>query len=103
MVTKAPIFAEVQYFFRAKLHGNEETLALVSTYSPPEPVLLTESSGALMVCKYRGISSLEVIRVKNIISCIAMVPFKDPHDGRFFVCEKMGLDMACLGGMQENE
>ena len=56
-----------------------------------------------MVCKYQGVSSLEVILVKQIISCVAMVPFKQPHDGRFFVCEKMGLDMAFLGSIQENE
>ncbi|KAF8156749.1 hypothetical protein B0H34DRAFT_658247, partial [Crassisporium funariophilum] len=96
-------FAEVQYFFRAKLHENEETFALISRYGPPDPILLTESSGALMVCQYKGITSLEVILVKEIISRIAMVPFKQPHDGQFFVCEKMGLDMAFLGGIQEDE
>lgn len=32
-----------------------------------------------------------------------MVPFKEPHDGRFFVCEKMGLDIAFLGGYEEPE
>jgi len=56
-----------------------------------------------MVCQYRGIASLEVISVKNITSCIAMVPFREPQDGRFFVCEKMGLDMAFLAGSQEDK
>lgn len=32
-----------------------------------------------------------------------MVPFKEPHDGRFFVCEKMGLDVAFLGDYEEPE
>jgi hypothetical protein len=78
-------------------------LALVSIYSTPDPILLEESSGALLVCRYKGIASLEVISVKHIASCIAMVPFKDPDDGRCFVCEKMGLDVAFLAGSQEVE
>jgi hypothetical protein len=64
---------------------------------------LAESSAALIVCQYRGIASLEVILVKNIISCIAMIPFTEPHDGRFFVCEKMGLDVTFLGGSQQED
>lgn len=30
-----------------------------------------------------------------------MVPFKDPEDGSFFVCEKTGLEVAFLGGVRE--
>ncbi|KAF8971770.1 hypothetical protein BDZ97DRAFT_1650914, partial [Flammula alnicola] len=96
-------FAEVQYYFQAELAEQTETLALVSTYGPPNPQLLEESSGALLVCQYQGIASLEVISVKNIVSCVAMVPFKNPEDGRFFVCEKTGLEVAFLGGAEENE
>ena len=29
-----------------------------------------------------------------------MVPFMDPPDNRFFVCEKMGLEVAYLGGAE---
>lgn len=82
---------------------NTEALALISEYGIPDPVLLEESSGALIVCQYWGAASLSVIPAKNIISCLAMVPFKEPHDGRFFVCEKMGLDVAFLGGYEELE
>ncbi|KAF8816949.1 hypothetical protein BYT27DRAFT_7247837 [Phlegmacium glaucopus] len=100
-VIKHPTFAEVQYFFQGKVHGNEETLALVSIYGTPDPILLEESSGALAVCQYKGIAALEVVAVKPIASCIAMVPFKELGDGRYFVCEKMGLDIAFLAGSQE--
>ena len=103
MTTKSPSFGEVQYFFQAKIQENTETLALISSYGSPDPTLLTESSGALMVCQYRGVASLEVICVKKIASCIAMVPFTAPPDGRFFVCEKVGLAVAFLGSAQEEE
>ena len=32
-----------------------------------------------------------------------MIPFKNPEDNFFFVCNKMGLDVAFLGGAQEVE
>ncbi|KAF8811838.1 hypothetical protein BYT27DRAFT_7221332 [Phlegmacium glaucopus] len=78
-----------------------KTLALVSIYGTPDPILLEESSGVLAVCQYKGIAALEVVAVKQIASCIAMVPFKEPGDRRYFVCEKMGLDIAFLAGSQE--
>lgn len=96
-------FAEVQYFFQIEMGGEILTVALISKFGPPDPNLLAASSGALMVCQYQGVASLEVIQINKIISCIAMVPFTDPPDGRFFVCEKMGLDMAFLGGIQEQD
>ena len=64
---------------------------------------MAKSSGTLMVCQYQGIALLEVIPVKIITSCIAMVPFQEPQDGRFFICEKMGLDMTFLAGLQEDK
>lgn len=74
---------------------------MVSVYSEPDSALLAESSGALVVCQYRGIAALEIISIKQIASCIAMVPFKNAIDGRFYLCEKMGLDIAFLAGAQE--
>lgn len=70
-------------------------------FDDPDPHLLQESSGALVVCKYRGNNSLEVIPAKTISTCIAMIPFKTPEENLFFVCNKMGLDVAFLGGAQE--
>ncbi|KAF8156693.1 hypothetical protein B0H34DRAFT_658155, partial [Crassisporium funariophilum] len=94
---------EVQYFFQARINEHNKTLALISQFSLPNANLLAKSSGALIVCQYRGIALLVVISVKNIISCIAMIPFTEPQDGRFFVCKKRGLDVAFLGGLQEYE
>jgi hypothetical protein len=31
-----------------------------------------------------------------------MIPFLDPPDDRFFVCEKMGLAVSYLGGAEEH-
>jgi len=98
-----PEFAEVQYFFLAKVKGVEKGVALISCYSAPDPGLRASSSGALLVCQYKGMVSLEVILVKNIVSCIAMIPFPGHGDRKHFVCEKMGLDVAFLSGSQEPE
>jgi hypothetical protein len=102
MVTAA--FGEVQFFFQLKINnGEEETVALTSVFGNPDPRLLQESSGALIVCEYQGNNSLEIIPVKTISTCIAMILFKNPEDNLFFVCSKMGLDVAFLGGAQEVE
>ena len=98
-----PEFAEVQFFFQVFIQGTEQTVALISKYSSPDEEFLDMSSGALLVCRYSGMAALEVISVKNIASCVAMVPFKEPEDSHFFVCEKMGLEVAFLGGAREEE
>lgn len=96
-------FGEVQFFFQLKIGDIEEMVALISVFGNPDQHLLQESSGALLVCEYRGNNSLEVIPVKTISTCITMIPFKNPEDNRFFVCNKMGLDVAFLGAAQEVE
>ena len=45
-------FGEVQFFFQLKIDNREETVALISVFGNPDPHLLQESSGALIVCKY---------------------------------------------------
>lgn len=79
-----------------------KTFALVSIYSAPDELLLSKSSGALAVCKYKGSLGLKVIPSSSILSVVGMVPFpagKDEED--FFLVEKLGLDMAHLGGHDE--
>lgn len=84
------------------MNNNVETLALISRYDAPDTQLVKASSGALLVCRYRGnATALDVIPVTNIVSCIAMVPFKN-QENMFFVCEKMGLEVAFLGGEGED-
>jgi hypothetical protein len=80
------------------------TLAMVSCYSSPDQTLLEISYNTLRSCTYLGQSGLMVVDVKQISSVIAMVPHK-PFDGdfvqRYFVVEKPGLEVACLGGVEE--
>ncbi len=79
-----------------------KTCALISLYSPPDKFLMEKSYGALAVCKYRGLSSLKVILSSSIMSVVAMVPFPaDEDDNSFFLVEKLGLEMAHLGGHDE--
>jgi len=45
-----------------------------------------------------------VVDMKNINSVIAMVPHKPFNGGsiqQYFVVEKPGLEVACLGGVEE--
>lgn len=78
-------------------------LALVSVYSHPNVALLEQSSGALWACCYSGQETLEVIPINNIRSCVAMPPLNEPADDWVFVCEKMGLEVAEMGGAQEED
>jgi len=77
-------------------------LALVSVYGQPDPDLLHDSSQALWVLTYHGNDALKVIDIKSISTCVAMIPFTKPPDGRFFVCKKMGLEVAYLADTQED-
>ncbi|KAH7905890.1 hypothetical protein BJ138DRAFT_1072332, partial [Hygrophoropsis aurantiaca] len=98
-------FGEVQYYFYTKVAGRHIPVALVSLYSAPDKDLLRRSHQTLWVCKYQGIGALQVIDVKSIVSVVAMVPF--PHSDEvggsssFFVAEKPGLEVAYLGGVEE--
>jgi len=99
------IFAEVQYYFCLQLKDNTEvTLAMVSCFSSPNKTLLDVSYNTLRSCTYLGQDGLMVIDVKYINSVIAMVPHQ-PFGGdsvqRYFVVEKPGLEVACLGGVEE--
>ncbi|KAF9035570.1 hypothetical protein BJ165DRAFT_1305203, partial [Panaeolus papilionaceus] len=73
--TSAPHFGEVQYFFQANQHGQVGAFAVISEFSAPDAELAIASNGALLVCKYQGSCCLRVIKVANIVSGIAMVPF----------------------------
>ncbi|KAJ6553783.1 hypothetical protein DFH09DRAFT_1085534 [Mycena vulgaris] len=83
-------YAEVQFFFQAKLDNKLVALALVSPYSAPDQRLLEESSNTLWV-----------IRAKTISSVVGMVPFDAA--GRVFAVHKMGLDVASMSGPVEDD
>lgn len=87
------------FYLRLEIDGILRTLAMVSLYTLPDPVITERSSGALLVCGYEGDAGLVIVDVKAIVSVIAMVPFV--QDDRinveleqFFVVEKPGLDFA---------
>ena len=87
------------------MDDTEVTLAMVSCYSSPDPTLLTNSYNTLQSCIHLHQGGLMVVDVKEIHSVIAMVahcPFARESVQRYFVVEKPGLEVASLGGMDEN-
>ncbi|KAH9855134.1 hypothetical protein C2E23DRAFT_724630 [Lenzites betulinus] len=109
------IFAEVQYFFRYTIDNKPCALALVSVYSDPDPAILNESMNTLLACTYRGNRALRVINVTEIMAVVTMIPLpitraESEHPNtdamygeRYFVVEKVGLDVALMGGaVQDN-
>ena len=99
------IFAEVQYYFCLQLEDNMEvTLAMVSCFYSPNKTLLDISYNTLRSCTYLDQGSLMVIDVKYISLVIVMVPhqpFGEDSVQWYFVVEKPGLEVACLGGAEE--
>lgn len=81
------------------IDGETRTIAMISLYSIPDPVLIERSSGALVVCGYEGDPCLVVLDVKAIQSVVAMVPFTQDdrmmeNPDQYFVVEKPGLNFA---------
>lgn len=84
-------------------------LAMVSVFSAPDEAIRRETNSVLLACRYQGAASREVVAIKDIVSVVAMVPLpmrreeaEDPHSAelyseRYFVVEKLGLDMAWIG------
>jgi hypothetical protein len=82
------------------------TLALILMYSEPDPWLHNVSNDTLFSCTKQGNNGLRVVDVKSILLVIAMVPHhpvipgKDVEE-RYFVVEKIGLEMVGIGGFRE--
>jgi len=89
---------EIQFFFCTKTGEEELPFALISLFTAPDATLLAQSHGTLWSCRYQGEAELRVIPAKSIISVVAMVPHKGDH---FFLAEKPGLEVAWLGGVEE--
>lgn len=83
--------------------GETRTLAVVSKYSSPDPELFEESFGTLWAFKKQmpGEEVLTVIDVKDISSVVCIAPLPRGTDGMHFLCEKPGLDVAQMGGLDE--
>lgn len=96
--------AEVRFYFRLTVkvenQMQELTLACVSCYSHPHEGLLQASQGTLWSCTHLG--AVKVVDVKSITAVIAMVPHEPfPGEKCFFLVEKPGLDVATIGGKDE--
>jgi len=92
-------FMEAHFFFHATVEGIEETLALGSLYSLVDGPRRKHTHGALIVCRYGGESTLVVIRAKDILSVVALVPCKQQDGGspQVYLVEKFGFGVVDTG------
>ncbi|KAJ7305437.1 hypothetical protein DFH08DRAFT_721220 [Mycena albidolilacea] len=93
------LYGEVQFFFQATILDKEETLALISIYSPPNAALLAKSFHTVAECDYFGEDNLRVIKATQIQAGIGMIPIG--NHGKYFVAEKLGLDILSMGGAED--
>ncbi|OBZ79028.1 hypothetical protein A0H81_01464 [Grifola frondosa] len=112
-------FGEVQYYFRVKPYDHLEaiTLAMVKLYSDPDSLLQDASYGTVLSVTWREENRLVAINVKEIEAVVGMVPHTQAldravHSGqvshitkpgeRFFVVQKLGLDVTYMAGITES-
>ncbi|KAM5540305.1 hypothetical protein V8D89_006124 [Ganoderma adspersum] len=104
-------FAEVQYYMWLRVGEEIQALALVSYFGAPNQSLLDLSYGTMWSCSPGGDSALGIIDVRKIESVVAMIPHPKPImacpgdldlSGMFCVVEKPGLEVAVLGGVEED-
>ena len=74
-------------------------IALVTLYSPPQPDIFQESFGVVVSSTKLGNASLCAIKVTAIHSVVGMIPHRinlleGVQEDRYFLVEKMGLDLA---------
>jgi hypothetical protein len=55
-----------------------------------------------MACHHQGDAGLRVVDVKSITSIVAMVPLGPTDKNQYFVVEKLGLNVAHMGGLDED-
>ncbi|KAF8155447.1 hypothetical protein B0H34DRAFT_644038, partial [Crassisporium funariophilum] len=91
-------FAKVQFYFHGMINDSRQPLALVSLLSEPDPTLLQESHHTVYSVR-KLTDGLGVVNAKSIIAVIAVIPHNYKVNGdeqRYFIWEKMGMDMALL-------
>ena len=91
-------FAKVQYYFILSVNKVAKTLALVLLYDFPDLIRLQNSFNTNISYTYIGDAEIHMINIKDIQSVIVMIS----RQGRFFVVKKIGLDIAHLGGIEDN-
>lgn len=87
--------------------------AMVSIYDSLDRDLLEESSFTFWSCRHSGDAGLTIIPVQRIQSVVAVIPhptftLNNPDlvqqfDGRYYVVEKLGLDIGILAGENEDD
>jgi len=92
-------FGEAQFYFHGAINGKRHAFALVSLFSAPNPALLKDSHQTVYSVKKLS-QGLHVVEAKTIIAVIAAIPHDHKINGedeqRYFIWEKMGMDMALL-------
>lgn len=74
----------------------------MSVFSEPESPLFEDSSGTVIACQYQGCDAYRVVEVTSIISVVSMVPIQREGVQKYFLGEKLGLDIAQLAGISED-
>ena len=90
---------EARFYFRAKIAGIIETLVLCSLYSYVDVDQNRHSCGALDVVEYYGTDNLIVIRATDVLSVVAMIPFRTyrpDHAPEYFIIEKFALGICIM-------
>ena len=82
--------------------GHDVTLVLLSLYAPPDKTLYLQSHETLWSCTYQGDAGFVVLDAKSITSVVAIIPLDIEETGRYFVTEKLGLEVAFMGGMEDD-
>jgi hypothetical protein len=98
--------AEAHYYFQLRVNDEVKTLAIVTTFGPPDPWLFEASRTVLYSCKSLDDEGLVVVDTREILSVISMVPHRPEIPGkavedRYFLHEKIGLEVAKMGGYNE--
>jgi hypothetical protein len=87
--------AEVQYFFRVRssdpLDLDTHNLAVISLWSAKDEEIWRDSNRTVWYAAYQGQTSIAVIDVKDIDSCVAMVPHALRGKHNSFLVEKPSL------------
>ena len=100
-------YAEVLFFFCADIGEECHGLAVVSVYSLPDKDLLAASTGTYYSVRILpGEEGLRVISVKAIESVVSIQPryyHLEPEETRWFIWEKMGLQVNALNGIPEED
>jgi hypothetical protein len=98
--------AKAHYYFQLVVNNKVKTLAIVTRFGPPDPWLFEASSRTLYSCKSLGDKGLVVVDVHQVLSVVSMVPHRPSIPGkavedRYFLHEKIGLEVAKMGGYDE--